>query len=41
MSYVIVNKKTLELISRHNDKKTAIKIKNMKINKKDLEIYKE
>ena len=36
MSYVIVNKKTDNLVSRHNDRKTATRIKNMKKNKKDL-----
>ena len=36
MSYVIVNKKTGEVVSRHNDRQTATRIKNMKRNKKDL-----
>jgi len=40
MSYVVVNKKTGEVVSRHNDRQTATRIKNMKRNKKDLIVKK-
>jgi len=40
MSYVVINKKTGEVVSRHNDRQTATRIKNMKRNKKDLIVKK-
>jgi len=40
MGYVVINKKTGRLVSRHYDRQSATRIKNMKKNKKELIVKK-